>query len=89
MGMRRKLRDPSTNRISKIQILGTKKQGKNHRRNETSQYIRVVTYNIHKRRGLDRRVSPTRIVAVLREIDADIIALQEVVCIANGAREYD
>ena len=51
--------------------------------------IRIVTYNIHKCCGLDRRVSPARIVEVLREIDADIIALQEVVCIANGAREYD
>ena len=51
--------------------------------------IRIVTYNIHKCCGLDRRVSPARIVEVLREIDADIIALQEVVCIANGTREYD
>jgi len=51
--------------------------------------IRIVTYNIHKCCGLDRRVSPARIVEVLREIDADIIALQEVVCIANGSREYD
>lgn len=41
--------------------------------------LRVVTYNIHKCRGLDRRVRPDRIVTVLREIDADIIALQEVV----------
>jgi endonuclease/exonuclease/phosphatase family metal-dependent hydrolase len=51
--------------------------------------IRIATYNIHKCRGLDRRISPTRIIGVLREIDADIIALQEVVSIANGAREAD
>jgi endonuclease/exonuclease/phosphatase family metal-dependent hydrolase len=56
---------------------------------KASNRIRVVTYNIHKCCGLDRRISPTRIVEVLREIKADIIALQEVVCIANDVREYD
>jgi len=43
--------------------------------------IKVVTYNIHKCRGLDRRVQPARIVEVLREIDADVIALQEVLSV--------
>jgi endonuclease/exonuclease/phosphatase family metal-dependent hydrolase len=43
-----------------------------------SQCIRVVTYNIHKCSGLDRRVRPERIAEILRELDADIIALQEV-----------
>jgi endonuclease/exonuclease/phosphatase family metal-dependent hydrolase len=51
--------------------------------------FRVVTYNVHKCRGLDRRVRPSRIVEVLREIDADIIALQEVLSITNGEREDD
>ena len=41
--------------------------------------VRIATYNIHKCRGLDRRVQPPRIVKVLREIDADVIALQEVI----------
>lgn len=40
--------------------------------------FRIVTYNIHKCRGLDRRVRPERIAEVLRETKADIIALQEV-----------
>ena len=40
--------------------------------------LRVATYNIHKCRGMDGRVRPDRIAKVLREIDADIIALQEV-----------
>src|SRR5262245_53373299 len=40
--------------------------------------LRVATYNVHKCRGLDRRVRPARIVKVLRELNADIIALQEV-----------
>jgi endonuclease/exonuclease/phosphatase family metal-dependent hydrolase len=49
--------------------------------------FRVVTYNVHKCRGLDRRVRPARIVDVLREINADIIALQEVVCIEGRTPE--
>lgn len=42
--------------------------------------MRVATYNTHKCRGIDGRIRPERIVEVLREIDADIIALQEVCC---------
>jgi endonuclease/exonuclease/phosphatase family metal-dependent hydrolase len=41
--------------------------------------VRVVTYNIHRSRGLDRRSRPDRIADVLAAIDADVIALQEVV----------
>ncbi len=41
--------------------------------------IRIVTYNVHKCRGLDRRVLPERIAEVLRQLDADVIALQEVI----------
>jgi endonuclease/exonuclease/phosphatase family metal-dependent hydrolase len=41
--------------------------------------LRVVTYNIHRSRGIDRRRRPDRVAAVLRQIQADIIALQEVV----------
>jgi endonuclease/exonuclease/phosphatase family metal-dependent hydrolase len=51
--------------------------------------LRVVTYNIHKCRGLDRRVRPERIVKVLRELDADIIALQEVLSIPDIEREAE
>ena len=40
--------------------------------------LRVVTYNVHKCRGLDRRVSAVRIAEVLRDLQADVIALQEV-----------
>lgn len=42
--------------------------------------VKIATYNIHKCVGLDRKYSPERIVDVLKEIDADIIALQEVLC---------
>ena len=40
--------------------------------------LKFASYNIHKAVGTDRRRDPDRILAVLREIDADIIALQEV-----------
>jgi endonuclease/exonuclease/phosphatase family metal-dependent hydrolase len=42
--------------------------------------IRIATYNIHKCVGIDRRFSPERIAEVLQEVDADIVALQEVLC---------
>lgn len=40
--------------------------------------MRVVTYNVHKCRGMDGRTSATRIAEVLAEVGADVIALQEV-----------
>jgi endonuclease/exonuclease/phosphatase family metal-dependent hydrolase len=39
--------------------------------------LTFATYNIRKAVGLDRRRDPERILAILREIDADVIALQE------------
>ena len=41
--------------------------------------LRVATYNIHRCRGLDGRTRPDRIAAVLKSVDADVIALQEVI----------
>jgi len=40
--------------------------------------LRVTTYNIHKAKGLDGRVMPARIAEVLRCLNSDVIALQEV-----------
>ena len=51
--------------------------------------FRVTTYNIHKCQGLDRRVRPKRIAEVLKEIDADVVALQEVVGMDEAAREHN
>jgi endonuclease/exonuclease/phosphatase family metal-dependent hydrolase len=39
--------------------------------------LKVASYNIRKAIGLDRKRDPDRIISVLREVDADIIALQE------------
>ena len=39
--------------------------------------LTFASYNIHKGVGLDRQRDPERILSVLHEIDADIIALQE------------
>lgn len=51
--------------------------------------FRVATYNVHKCRGLDRRVRPARIIEVLREINADIVALQEVFGADGSAHTLD
>lgn len=39
--------------------------------------FKVASYNMRKAIGSDRRRSPERILQVLREVDADIVALQE------------
>jgi endonuclease/exonuclease/phosphatase family metal-dependent hydrolase len=40
--------------------------------------IRVVTYNIHRAIGVDRRFKPERIVRILRHHNPDLVLLQEV-----------
>ncbi|WP_448989626.1 endonuclease/exonuclease/phosphatase family protein [Luteitalea sp.] len=42
-------------------------------------HLRLATYNIHKCRGMDGRTRVERIAEVLASLDADVIALQEVV----------
>lgn len=51
--------------------------------------LRIVTYNIHKCRGMDGRHSPSRIAEILRDVKADIIALQEVLSIEGVHRHRD
>jgi endonuclease/exonuclease/phosphatase family metal-dependent hydrolase len=46
--------------------------------------LRVASYNIHGGIGTDRHFVPNRIVDVLRELRADIVALQEVESRATG-----
>lgn len=40
--------------------------------------LRIATYNVHKCKGLDGRVSVERIGRVMEEVGADIFALQEI-----------
>ena len=40
--------------------------------------LRIASYNVHRAIGVDGRFDPQRILGVLNEIDADVIALQEV-----------
>jgi endonuclease/exonuclease/phosphatase family metal-dependent hydrolase len=39
--------------------------------------LTFASYNIHKAVGLDRRRDPHRILSILHELDADVVALQE------------
>lgn len=41
-------------------------------------HLRVATYNIRRAVGRDGRQTPERIARVLREIEADVVALQEI-----------
>ncbi|HTK95236.1 MAG TPA: endonuclease/exonuclease/phosphatase family protein [Terriglobales bacterium] len=50
--------------------------------------LRVATYNVHKCKGMDGRTRPARVARVIAELDADVIALQEVLS-APGAPEDD
>ncbi len=52
-------------------------------------HLRIATYNVHKCRGMDNRVHPERVLRVIREFDADVIALQEVLCLEGHVREAD
>ncbi len=47
-------------------------------RGRTRDVVRVATYNIHRARGLDGRVSLRRIAEVVRELDADVVGVQEI-----------
>ena len=48
-------------------------------------HIRLASYNVHRAIGRDGRCEPQRILDVLREIDADVVALQEVEARDGGA----
>jgi endonuclease/exonuclease/phosphatase family metal-dependent hydrolase len=52
----------------------------------TPAVIRVATYNVHRCRGLDRRVSVARVGEAIERLNADIVAVQE---IRRGSEEGD
>ncbi len=49
--------------------------------------LRVATYNVHACVGPDRRHDPDRVAAVVGELDADVVALQEFTYAASVAIE--
>lgn len=49
--------------------------------------FRVATYNVHACVGTDRRHDPDRVAAVVTELDADVVALQEFTYPASVAIE--
>jgi endonuclease/exonuclease/phosphatase family metal-dependent hydrolase len=51
--------------------------------------LRVLTYNIHRAIGVDRRFRPERIVRILESHQADIVLLQEVDDGVPRSREMD
>lgn len=56
---------------------------------EAASRLRVATYNIHKCQGFDRKISPQRIIEVMRELRADVYCLQEVVHSSAGPARFD
>lgn len=48
--------------------------------------LRVATYNVHSGKGIDGRFRPERVSAVIAELRADVIALQEYVSLV---RDFD
>lgn len=54
-----------------------------------SLHFRVATYNIHKCKGLDQRRNPERIAGVIQELNADVVAIQEILDVREGRPEFD
>jgi endonuclease/exonuclease/phosphatase family metal-dependent hydrolase len=55
----------------------------------SSPIFRIATYNLHKCRGFDLRIVPERILTVLKELEADILCLQEIVNDPTGPPELN
>ena len=51
--------------------------------------FRILSYNIHRAIGVDRRFRPERVVKIIANYDADIVLLQEVDEGAPRSRELD
>lgn len=46
--------------------------------------MRVATYNVHDCLGIDKKYDPDRVARVLAELDADLIAIQEITLDESG-----
>lgn len=51
--------------------------------------FRVATYNVHSCIGTDRRFAPERVADAIKEMDADVLALQELGWHHRGRRNFD
>jgi len=51
--------------------------------------IRIVSYNVHRCVGMDRRHDPARIARVIRELRPDVVGLQEVSSRSGGRGAVD
>ncbi|GER08504.1 endonuclease [Iodidimonas muriae] len=51
--------------------------------------LRVASYNVHSCIGIDRRFAPERIAEALLDIDADVVALQELGWHHRGLSNFD
>jgi endonuclease/exonuclease/phosphatase family metal-dependent hydrolase len=58
-----------------------------HEANHKRILFSAVSYNIHQCIGMDRRRSPARIAQVLKELNADVVGLQEVHSQNTGGEE--
>jgi len=52
-------------------------------------FLRVLTYNIHRAIGVDRRFRPERVINIIDHHDADVVLLQEVDEGVPRSREFD
>jgi endonuclease/exonuclease/phosphatase family metal-dependent hydrolase len=72
---------PSQLREAALIHLGRRERPAHRRRTRAAPtHLRVVTYNVHYCKGLDGRFAPDRIARILRALDPDLIALQELDC---------
>jgi endonuclease/exonuclease/phosphatase family metal-dependent hydrolase len=51
--------------------------------------LSVATYNLHRCVGGDGRMDPARVARVLRQLDCDVLSLQEVDCATHGPGGVD
>jgi endonuclease/exonuclease/phosphatase family metal-dependent hydrolase len=61
-----------------LETMTSTARGLHERSDARSKVLTIASYNLHSCVGWDRKRSPARIVQVLRELDCDIYALQEV-----------
>lgn len=59
-------------------LLTAKKRNPAASSNQRDKLFAVATYNIHACVGRDRKTSPERVAQVIRELDAEVVGLQEV-----------